>query len=161
MTAIKKFLSKNVVLAVALSAAMITMFIVRPDAQYAGYFDFKTLTCLFCVLAVVNALNDIGLFTFLAKKIITVFHTKRNMIIALVWITLVGSMFIANDMALLTFLPLSYMVLEKTNDKKNMAFTFIMQTVAANLGGMRTPLAIRRICTYIRISIFRRASSFL
>ena len=139
MTAIKKFLSKNVVLAVALSAAMITMFIVRPDAQYAGYFDFITLTCLFCVLAVVNALNDIGLFTFLAKKIITVFHTKRNMIIALVWITLVGSMFIANDMALLTFLPLGYMVLEKTNDKKNMAFTFIMQTVAANLGGMLTP----------------------
>ena len=139
MVAIKKFFSKNVVLVVALIAAFITMLVVKPDTEYIGYFDFKTLTCLFCVLAVVNALNNIGLFTFLAKKIITVFHTKRKMIIALVWITLVGSMFIANDMALLTFLPLGYMVLEKTNDKKNMAFTFIMQTVAANLGGMLTP----------------------
>ncbi len=139
MTAIKRFIGKNAVLLVALVAAAITMLVVPPDAMYSEYFDFKTLTCLFSVLAVVNALNDIGLFTLLAKKIITVFHTKRRMVIALVYITFVGSMLIANDMALLTFLPLGYMVLEKTNDKKNMAFTFIMQNIAANLGGMLTP----------------------
>ncbi len=139
MTAIKKFIGKNTVLLVALVAAAVTMIFVHPDSLYFEYLDFKTLTCLFSVLAVVNALNDIGLFTLLAKKIITVFHTKRRMVIALVYITFVGSMLIANDMALLTFLPLGYMVLEKTNDKKNMAFTFIMQNIAANLGGMLTP----------------------
>ena len=139
MTKIKKVVLNNAVLLVAVCAAAVTMFFVPPDKEYMGYFDFKTLTCLFCVLAVVNALGDIRVFTVLAKKIILFFGTRRNMIIALVYITFIGSMFIANDMALITFLPLGYFVLEKTNDKKDMAFTFIMQNIAANLGGMLTP----------------------
>jgi len=57
----------------------------------------------------------------------------------LVYITFIGSMLIANDMALLTFLPLGYLVLSSTGKEKYMAFTFIMQNIAANLGGMLTP----------------------
>jgi len=57
----------------------------------------------------------------------------------LVYITFIGSMLIANDMALLTFLPLGYLVLGTTGKTKYMAFTFIMQNIAANLGGMLTP----------------------
>lgn len=139
MTKIKKILLSNTVLLVAVLAAVVTMFFVPPDKEYIGYFDFKTLTCLFCVLAVVNALGNVRVFTVLAKKIILFFGTRRNMIIALVYITFIGSMLIANDMALITFLPLGYFVLEKTNDRKDMAFTFIMQNIAANLGGMLTP----------------------
>ena len=60
-------------------------------------------------------------------------------VLALVYITFVGSMLIANDMALLTFLPLGYLVLSSTGKEKYMAFTFIMQNIAANLGGMLTP----------------------
>ena len=56
-----------------------------------------------------------------------------------VYITFIGSMLIANDMALLTFLPLGYFVLTTTGKQKYMAFTFIMQNIAANLGGMLTP----------------------
>lgn len=63
----------------------------------------------------------------------------RNVTIALVFITFVGSMVLANDMALLTFLPLGYLVLHNSGNKKGMAFTFIMQNIAANLGGMLTP----------------------
>ena len=70
MTKIKKVISHNAVLCVAVCAAIITMFFVPPDKEYIGYFDFKTLTCLFCVLAVVNALGDIRVFTVMAKKII-------------------------------------------------------------------------------------------
>lgn len=139
MTKIKKAVSHNAVLCVAVCAAALTMLFVPPDIQYVGYFDFKTLACLFSVLAVVNALGDIHVFTVMAKKIIALFGTRRNMILALVYITFIGSMFIANDMALITFLPLGYIVLEKTHDTKDMAFTFIMQNVAANLGGMLTP----------------------
>jgi len=139
MTKIKSIVSNNIVLLVAICAAVVTMFFVPPDREYFGYFDFKTLTCLFCVLAVVNALGDIRVFTVFAKKIVLFFGTRRNMILALVYITFIGSMFIANDMSLITFLPLGYFVLEKTHDTKDMAFTFIMQNVAANLGGMLTP----------------------
>ena len=133
------FVKKNVVMVVAMVAALITCFIIPPDAAYLDYFDVKTLTCLFCVLAVVCALKNINFFYTLARKIVMVFKNARMSILALVYITFIGSMLIANDMALLTFLPLGLFVLSSTGKGNYMAFTFIMQNIAANLGGMLTP----------------------
>lgn len=134
-----EFIRKNAVMVIAFTVALITSFIVIPDKNYIGYFDFKTLTCLFCVLAVVCALKNISFFYILAQKIVHCFKNTRMCIIALVYITFIGSMLIANDMALLTFLPLGYFVLSTTGKEKYMCFTFIMQNIAANLGGMLTP----------------------
>lgn len=133
------FVKKNTVLSVAFVAALITSIIVPVDSKYIAYFDFKTLTCLFCVLAVVCALRNVNFFYILAQKIVHLFKNARASIIALVYITFIGSMLIANDMALLTFLPLGYFVLSSTKKEKYMCFTFIMQNIAANLGGMLTP----------------------
>lgn len=124
---------------IAALLAVITSFIVPPSAAYIEYFDFKTLTCLFCVLAVVCALRNIRFFYTMAKAIVRKFKNTKLCILALVYITFIGSMLIANDMALLTFLPLGYFVLHTTGKEKYMAFTFIMQNIAANLGGMLTP----------------------
>lgn len=124
---------------IAMIAALVTCFLVPPDKAYLDYFDVKTLTCLFCVLAVVCALKNINFFYILAKKLIQVFRNARLCILALVYITFIGSMLIANDMALLTFLPLGTYVMRSTGKNKYMAFTFIMQNIAANLGGMLTP----------------------
>ena len=137
--AIWHFLKKNVVMVIAFFAAAITMIFVPVDKEYINYFDFKTLACLFCVLAVVCALKNINFFYVIAKKIVILFKNAKICILVLVYITFIGSMLIANDMALLTFLPLGYLVLESTGKKKYMAFTFIMQNIAANLGGMLTP----------------------
>ena len=134
-----RFIRKNTVMMVALCAAVITCFFVPIDREYLGYFDFKPLTCLFCVLAVVCALKNIRFFYILAQKIVQCFKNARMSVLALVYITFIGSMLIANDMALLTFLPLGYFVLHTTGKEKYMAFTFIMQNIAANLGGMLTP----------------------
>lgn len=136
---ITAFVKKNAVMCIALIAAVITSFIIPPDNEYVGYFDYKTLTCLFCVLAVVCALKNINFFYMLARKVVQLFKTVRMSILVLVYITFIGSMLIANDMALLTFLPLGYFVLTSTKKEKYMAFTFIMQNIAANLGGMLTP----------------------
>ena len=136
---VKNFIKKNTVMTVALTAAVITSFIVPIDREYIGYFDFKTLTCLFSVLAVVCALKNIRFFYILAKRIVRIFKNTRMSILALVYMTFIGSMLIANDMALLTFLPLGYFVLTTTGKERHMAFTFIMQNIAANLGGMLTP----------------------
>lgn len=136
---ILSFMKKNVVMMVALCAAVVTSIIVPVDKEYLGYFDFKTLTCLFCVLAVVCALKNIRFFYIMAKKVVQFFKNARLSILALVYITFIGSMLIANDMALLTFLPLGFFVLTTTGKEKYMAFTFIMQNIAANLGGMLTP----------------------
>ena len=137
--AVPGFVKKNAVMVIAMAAALVTCFLVPPDREYLGYFDVKTLTCLFCVLAVVCALKNINFFYMLAKKIVRVFRNARLSILALVYITFIGSMLIANDMALLTFLPLGIFVLTSTGKGKYMAFTFIMQNIAANLGGMLTP----------------------
>jgi len=139
MAKIQGWLIKNIVFIIALLVAIISCCFVMPDDQYKAYFDFKTLTCLFCVLAVVCALRNIHFFRTIAEIIISRFIDLRSAIITLIYITFISSMFIANDMALLTFLPLGYFVLRSTNNTRYMAFTFIMQNIAANLGGMLTP----------------------
>ena len=136
---IVSFLKDNAVLMIAILAAIVTSVIVPPDKEYLGYFDFKTLACLFSVLAVVCALRNIRFFYTLAKAIVRKFRNARVAILALVYTTFIGSMLIANDMALLTFLPLGYFILHTTKKEKYLAFAFIMQNIAANLGGMLTP----------------------
>ena len=133
------FSRKNVVMLIALLLARVTCFLVPPDEQYLNYFDLRTLSCLLAVLAIVCALKNVNFFYFLAQQTVKLFKTTRASIIALVYITFIGSMLIANDMALLTFLPLGYIVLTNTRKEKYMVFTFVMQNIAANLGGMLTP----------------------
>ena len=97
MQTILGFVKKNTVLCIALLAALVTSFIVPPDSAYLGYFDFKTLTCLFCVLAVVCALKNVNFFYTLAEKIVALTGNIRVCVLTLVAITFIGSMLIAND----------------------------------------------------------------
>ena len=133
------FASQNIVLVIAATLAFASCLVIKPDAKYIEYFDFKTLSCLFCTLAVICALKNIRFFTITAKKIVTLTGNTRTLALALVYITFIGSMFLANDMALLTFLPLGYLSLSATGKEKYMAPIFIIQNIAANLGGMLTP----------------------
>ncbi len=133
------FAKKNVVMLIAFFIALVTIFFVPIDKQYLSYFDYKTLACLFTTLAIVCALKNINFFYMLAHKVVQLFKNARMSVLALTYVTFIGSMLIANDMALLTFLPLGYIVLTTTHKEKYMAFTFIMQNIAANLGGMLTP----------------------
>ena len=133
------FIKKNAVLCIAFTAALITSVIVPPDSKYLDYFDLNTLSCLFATLAVICALKNIRFFSILAEKIVALTGNLRASAIAIVYITFIGSMLIANDMALLTFLPLGYFVLHRTDNEKHMAKLFVLQNIAANLGGMVTP----------------------
>lgn len=133
------FARKQSVLTIAIIAMLITCIFVPIDAEYLGYFNLRTLATLFCTLAVVAAFSHIHVFEIISKTIVIKLHNLRNATLGLVFITFVGSMLLANDMALLTFLPLGFFVLNSTENKQAMAFTFIMQNIAANLGGMVTP----------------------
>ena len=133
------FCKENAVLLIAWLAAAVTAVIVPPDGAYPGYIDLRTLTCLFCVLAVVQAFSNIDFFYILARRMARTFRNTRAAVLALVWITAIGSMFLTNDTALLTFLPLSFFVLHSTGQDKHLALTFVLQNCAANLGGMLTP----------------------
>lgn len=134
-----RFIKKNVVFCIAALAAAVTCFLVPPDIKYINYFDFKTLSCLFLTLAVVCALRNIKFFTILARKLVTLAGNLRSLFLMLIIITFIGSMIIANDMALITFLPLGYFALSVTKQEKYMAYLFVLQNISANLGGMLTP----------------------
>lgn len=133
------FIKSEVVLTVATVLAIITMFFVPIDKEYLNYFDYNTLICLFCMLAVVAGLKSTNVFELISRKLIGLFHTRRAIIYTLVFGTFFFDMIVANDMSLITFLPLTYIVLHSTKNDKYLAFTFIMQTIAANMGGMITP----------------------
>ena len=137
--AILQFVKKNIVFVIAMTAAIVTSFFVPPDKEYFGYFDWKTLVCLFLTLAVICALRNIKFFTILSRRLVLITGNLRGLFLMLIVITFVGSMLIANDMALITFLPLGYFALSATGKEKYMAYLFILQNISANLGGMLTP----------------------
>ncbi len=136
---ILKFVSKNAVMCIAALLAVLTSFLVPPDKAYLDYFDLRTLTCLFLTLLVICALKDIRFFGIVAHRIVVTTGNLRILALALVYITFIGSMLIANDMALITFLPLGYFALSVTKNEEKMAYVFILQNISANLGGMLTP----------------------
>lgn len=134
-----RFIKKNTVFCIAALAAAVTCFFVPPDKEYLNYFDWNTLSCLFLTLAVVCALRNIKFFTILARKLVSLAGNMRALFLLLITITFIGSMIIANDMALITFLPLGYFALSVTKQEKYMAYLFVLQNISANLGGMLTP----------------------
>ena len=99
-----QFSKRQFVLTIATIAMLITCIFVPVDASYLGYFNWRTLATLFCTLAVVSAFSHIHVFEILSKSIVLKLHNLRNATLGLVFITFFGSMVLANDMALLTFL---------------------------------------------------------
>lgn len=138
MTAVR-FVKKNIVFLIAALAAVTTSFFVPPDEKYLSYFDINTLVCLFLTLAVICALRNIKFFTILARKLVLFAGNMRSLFLMLITITFIGSMIIANDMALITFLPLGYFALSVIKHEKYMAYLFVLMNISANLGGMLTP----------------------
>ncbi len=133
------WVKSNAVLCVACCAALATCFVVPPDGAYLDYVDVKTIACLFSILAVVGAMRNLGVFQYAAKKIIHRFGGCRAAVCALVGVTLVISMVATNDMALIMMLPLSAATLLAAGWGRALPFTFVMQNLAANLGGMILP----------------------
>lgn len=134
-----RFVKNHTVFVVAAVCAAVTSFFVPPDREYLTYFDFKTLSLLFMTLAVICALRKIRFFTILARRLVIITGNLRSLFLMLVCITFIGSMLIANDMALITFLPLGYFALHSSGKERHMAYLFILQNISANLGGMLTP----------------------
>ena len=142
MTKIKRFLKNNFIFLIVVAIALISCIIVPINKNYINYFDGagNTLTCIWGILIIVAGLENIDFFHKVARFIIKKFKSVRSIVISLIFITYISSLINANDMALLTFLPLSYLVLKYTNQTQYLAFTFIMQNIASNLGGMFSPI---------------------
>ena len=132
---ILEFIKKEIVLVVALTLAIITSFISPPKLSYI---DFKVLVLLFNLMIVVAAFNELKILDSIAIKLLKKCNSYTSISIALVFITFVSSMIVTNDVALITFVPLSIVIAKKANI--NVLKIIIFQTLAANLGSSFTPM---------------------
>jgi Na+/H+ antiporter NhaD/arsenite permease-like protein len=143
MKTIIDFIKNETVLVIACVLAIISSFIIKPDGEYIGYIDFRTLGILFCLMAVVAGMRRLGLFDLLSQKLLERAKNIRQLILILLLLCFVPSMFITNDVALITFVPFAFTLLDMAGNKfkeKWIMPVVVMQTVAANLGSMLTPL---------------------
>jgi len=140
MVKVLNFLKTNFILVIAICAAIVSCFFVPIDKEYLSYFNVDTLVCITLLMLIIAAFSNIQFFEKIGKIIVKKFKNTRSIIMCLIFITYISALINANDMSLLTFLPLAYIVLKYTNNLKYLAFTFIMQNIASNLGGMITPI---------------------
>lgn len=144
MTSIMKkaagFIKGQTVLAVSLAAAVISMFIVPPDREYIEYIDLPVLILLFCLMGVVAGLRSAGVFERLTDALLRFAHGSRILCFILMNICFFTSMLVTNDVALITFVPLTLMLYAGGADRVNCIITVVIQTAAANLGSMMTPI---------------------
>ena len=140
MNAILRFLKKEPVLVISAAAALVSCVLVPPDAAYLGYIDFRTLALLYALMAVVAGLGKAGAFAHLAHLLCTRAKTARGMGLLLVAMSFFSAMLITNDVALLTFVPFAVVLLGMTGRQQDLILIVVLQTVAANLGSMLTPV---------------------
>ena len=134
-----QLLRRHWMLGTAAFVALVSMFFVPPDEEYLGYFDWKTIGCLFCVLAVASALRSAGVFDWAARAAIAHFGSPRTLTMTLVLVTAAFSMAFTNDVALVIMLPLSVAALVESGQPRLVPAVFALQALAANLCGMVTP----------------------
>lgn len=139
LEAARTFAARHAMPVVSVLAALLTCFLVPPDAAYAGYVDWSTLGRLACTLAVVAALHRTGAFQALAVRLVARCRSARQLVCALVGACGLASMFVTNDMALLAMLPLAAASLLAVGRRDLLARTFVLQGLAANLWGMVMP----------------------
>lgn len=134
-----QLLRRHWMLGAAAFVALVSMLFVPPDGAYLGYFDWKTIGCLFCVLAVASAMRSAGVFDWVARAAIARFGSPRKLTMTLVLVTAVFSMAFTNDVALVIMLPLSVAALVESGQPRLVPAVFALQALAANLCGMVTP----------------------
>lgn len=134
------FVKKEPVLFVSVILAAISSFIILPSEKYMRYPDYRVLSLLFCLMLVVAGLKDAGVFEYMAQALLQKVDSLRKLVVLLVFLCFFTSMFITNDVALLTFVPFTIMLFEMGGFQKYIIRTIVLQTIAANLGSMSTPV---------------------
>ena len=140
MERVRSFFRREPVLCIAAAAALISCFFVPPDGEYPGYIDFRTLALLYALMTVVAGLGKAGLFTSLAHSLCVRAGSTRTIGAMLVMLSFFSAMLITNDVALLTFVPFAVVVLTMAGRGQDLIRVVVLQTVAANLGSMLTPV---------------------
>ena len=143
MQMVKEFFKKEIVLVVAILLAVVSMLMIPPDKEYIAYIDFSTLSILFSLMAVMAGLQTAGVFREIAEKLLGKVKKVWQLVLILVMLCFFFSMFITNDVALITFVPFTFIILELLGgeaESKLIIPVVVLQTIAANQGSMLTPI---------------------
>lgn len=139
-TKVKDFFKKETVCCIAFLLVVVSMFFIPPSVNYFSYIDFRVLALLFSLMAVVRGFSSIGVFTRLGTLLLTHVHSLRMLSALFIFLCFFFSMLITNDVALITFVPFTILVLSMAEQKKFLIPVIVLETIAANLGSMLTPL---------------------
>lgn len=134
------FIKKEAVLCAAGLLAVVSAFIVPPSIAYLKYIDYRVLALLFGLMLVVAGFQSIGFFHYLGDRLLAKASCTRHLCLLLVFLCFFSSMLITNDVALLTFVPFAVMLFAMTGEEKLLIPVVVLQTIAANLGSMLTPI---------------------
>lgn len=134
------FIRKEPVLTAAGVLAAVSMLFVPPDAVYVRYIDFKTLSCLLCLMISLKGIECEGLLTALSIKLSSRIKSLRALGFVLVFLCFFVSMLMTNDVALIAIVPITLAVLFMCRLERYSAFIIVMQTLAANIGSSLTPI---------------------
>lgn len=140
MQKVIEFIKKETVLTVAWILAIASMFFVRPNLSYIEYIDFKSLGILWGLMVIMAGFQGIGVFAKVGQKLLKMANNSHQLMLVLVFLCFFSSMFITNDVALITFVPFAIFILEKCDREDLFIPVITFQTLAANLGSMMTPI---------------------
>ena len=133
-------LKSDPVLTISGILAVISCLIILPDASYVDYINYRVLAILGALMLVVGALSEIGTFDVLTSGMLSKVSGQKSCALILTVLSFVLSMFMTNDVTLVTLIPFALMTVGAFGDKKGLMYTLIFMTCAANLGSMLTPI---------------------
>ena len=131
---------KEPVLCIAAVCALVSVALNPPSAAYLNYIDWRVISLLFCLMSVVAGLQECGVFAVLAQRLLAGERRMRFVTLVLVLLPFFISMLVTNDVALITFVPFAVLVLGLIGRTERLIYVVVLQTIAANLGSMATPV---------------------
>ncbi len=140
MTKAREFIKSEIVLIISFILAVVSAFFVTPSIKYFEYIDFRTLGLLFSLMTVMAGFNKLGIFKFVAEKMLSKIKSTFGLGIILCLLCFFSSMIITNDVALITFVPFTITALKLSSKTDKLIWIVAIETIAANLGSMLTPI---------------------
>lgn len=140
MKILKNLIKNETVFCVSFLLAILSAFFVHPDAAYLTYPDYRTLALLFCLMIIVAGLQSLGIFSMLSQFLLKKVHGIRSLSLIMVLLCFFSSMVITNDVTLITFVPFTILIFRMGGQVRRVLKLIVLETIAANLGSMATPI---------------------
>ena len=140
MESLKELFKKETVFCISFILALISALVVKPDGAYLAYPDYRTISLLFCLMIIVAGFQSLGVFMLLGQFLLRRAGSLRNLPIIMVLLCFFCSMIITNDVTLITFVPFTMLVYRMIGKESQVLKTVVLETIAANLGSMATPI---------------------